>query len=207
MFALAATDLAFYSSYAAYRDARQSAGNADYATPPPRETLEELSLAPFRLEYLTRPTTFVPLLLVGAQLANLERGDEDDGFYEIRYADDVNEAEINLFFTAGIGYGPGVTEEAFFRGFLNNHFSHRFGRWGGLALSSGIFALGHLGRGNQANALEAGLFGAYVGWLQQRNNYAIGEGVAIHFWTNFLAGLTALQHGGRANLIQLGFSF
>ena len=123
-------------------------------------------------------------------------------------AEDVNRAVLGLYHTVGIGMGPAVAEEALFRGFLNNHFSHHYGRWGGLALSSALFAIGHLGEGNQADALTAGLFGAYVGLLQQRNGYAIGEGVAIHFWTNFLAGLTALSHGGPAeDLLTFTFSF
>ncbi len=207
VFALAATDIAFYSSYAAYRDARQADDNDGYTTPAPRESFTDLLLAPFRLEYLARPTTFIPLLVVAAQIADIEEGDRDDDFYEVRYAEDVNETEIKLFHTVGLGMGPAVAEEAFFRGFLNNDFSHRFGRWTGLALSSGVFAAGHLNQGNQASALEALAFGAYAGYLQQRNGYAIGEGVAIHFWGNFLAGLAAVEHGGSANLVHLGFRF
>ncbi len=208
IFSLAATDIALYSGYAAYRDARAARDNEGYSTPAPHEELGDLALAPFQLEYLRRPTTFIPLLLAGVVLAQTDAGDTDDGLYEIRYADDVNETELRLFYTLGIGMGPAVTEEAFFRGFLNNHFSHQYGRWGGLALSSGLFALGHIGQGNQADALTAGVFGAYVGLLQQHNAYAIGEGVAIHFWSNFLAGLTALRHGGSAaNLLTFAYTF
>ncbi|MDH3452660.1 MAG: CPBP family intramembrane metalloprotease, partial [Gammaproteobacteria bacterium] len=208
IFVLAAADTAMYSGYAAYRDGREEGNNEGFSTPAPHEALSDLALAPFQLTYLSRPTTFIPLLLVGAALAQTESGDTGDGFYEIRYADDVNETELQLFQTLGIGMGPAVAEEAFFRGFLNNHFSHHYGRWGGLALSSTLFALGHLGQGNQADALTAGIFGAYVGLLQQRNRYAIGEGVAIHFWSNFLAGLTALQHGGSAdNLLTFSYPF
>ena len=103
--------------------------------------------------------------------------------------------------------GPAVGEEAFFRGFLNNQLSHQLGRWWGLGLSSGIFALGHSGTGNQASALQAGIFGLYTGWLQQHNNYAIGEGVAIHFWGNFLASAVAIANGGSAELMRLNFEF
>jgi len=208
VFALAATDIALYSGYAAYRDGRAATGNEGYSTPAPHEGLKELALAPFQLDYLIRPTTFVPLLLVGAALSQTSPGDPNDGLYEIRYTDDVNETLLNLYYTVGIGMGPGVSEEAFFRGFLNNHFSHQYGRWGGLALSSSLFALGHLGEGNQADALTAGIFGAYVGLLQQRNGYAIGEGVAIHFWSNFLSGLAALQRGGPVeNLLTFAIEF
>lgn len=208
IFVLAAADIAMFSGYAAYRDGRLKNDNEGFITPAPHETFGDLALAPFQVDYLLRPTTYIPLLLAGAALSQTQSGDPNDGLYEIRYADDVNTALLGLYQTVGIGMGPAVAEEAFFRGFLNNHFSHQYGRWGGLALSSALFALGHLGEGNQADALTAGVFGAYVGLLQQRNGYAIGEGVAIHFWSNFLAGLTALRHGGPAeNLLTFAFSF
>jgi membrane protease YdiL (CAAX protease family) len=208
IFILVAADIAMFSGYAAYRDGRLENDNKGFSTPAPHETFSDLALAPFQIDYLLRPTTYIPLLLVGAALSQTESGDPNDGLYEIRYADDVNTTVLGLYHTVGIGMGPAVAEEALFRGFLNNHFSHLYGRYGGLALSSALFALGHLGEGNQADALTAGVFGAYVGLLQQRNGYAIGEGVAIHFWSNFLAGLTALQHGGPAeNLLTFAFSF
>ena len=34
---------------------------------------------------------------------------------------------------------------------------------------------------------------AYTGYLQQINNYRIGQGVAIHFWWNFLVTLGMLK--------------
>jgi hypothetical protein len=39
----------------------------------------------------------------------------------------------------------------------------------------------------------AAVFGAYLGWLQQQNDYAIGQGVAVHFWWNFLTSLALLK--------------
>lgn len=208
IFQLLAVDIAMFSGYAAYRDGRAAMDNKGFSTPAPEETFSDLALAPFQVDYLLRPTTYVPLLLVGAALSQTSDGDTSDGLYEIRYTDDVNETVLALYQTVGIGMGPAVAEEAFFRGFLNNHFTHQYGRWGGVALSSTLFALGHLGEGNQADALTAGLFGVYVGLLQQRNGFAIGEGVAIHFWTNFLAGLTALARGGPASdLVTLSFQF
>ena len=50
-----ATDTALYSSFAAYRDGR-SRDTRYYRTPAPKETLGELALAPFKWEYLSRPT-------------------------------------------------------------------------------------------------------------------------------------------------------
>src|SRR5882762_7154776 len=57
-----ATDTALYSSFAAYRDARARDGRG-YRTPAPKESLSDLALAPFSWEFLSRPTTFLPLAL------------------------------------------------------------------------------------------------------------------------------------------------
>jgi uncharacterized protein len=55
--------------------------------------------------------------------------------------------------------------------------------------------------------VQAGLAGAYLGWVQQRNNFAIGEGVAIHYWVNVIAGIAAIRHGGSAQLVSLSLPF
>src|SRR5262249_29163147 len=56
-----ATDTALYSSFGAYRDAREKNNNSGYRTPAPKESLGDLALSPFRWEYLSRPTTFIPI--------------------------------------------------------------------------------------------------------------------------------------------------
>jgi membrane protease YdiL (CAAX protease family) len=100
-----------------------------------------------------------------------------------------------------------VGEEAFFRGFLNNEFSERYGdRWG-LAVSSLIFGLGHTGQGQTANVLQATAAGLYLGWLHQRNGFETGEGVALHYWINVLAGLSAIRNGERMQVLELNISF
>jgi membrane protease YdiL (CAAX protease family) len=76
---------------------------------------------------------------------------------------------------------------------LNNGLSDSLGPGWGLVTSSAIFGLAHEGVGNQATIAQAMLFGLYLGWLQQRNDYDIGEGVAIHFWWNFLVSLGTLK--------------
>jgi len=45
------TDMALYSGYAAYRDARER-DNAGFRTPAPRETRTHLAVAPFSFNYL-----------------------------------------------------------------------------------------------------------------------------------------------------------
>jgi hypothetical protein len=43
--------------------------------------------------------------------------------------------------------------------------------------------------------------------VQQRNGFEIGEGVALHYWINVLAGLAAIRNGGSAPLLTLSVPF
>lgn len=194
-----ATDTALYSSFGAYRDAR-SRDNSGYRTPLPRESLNDLAVAPFSFKYLSRPTTFIPLLL---QAAAVLGGKSSYGIY--RHAD-VSQGDLHTFNFVS-NEMTAVGEEAMFRGFLNNEFSNRYGDTNGLMTSSAIFGLAHTGQGQTANALQAAAAGLYLGWVQQRNGFEIGEGVALHYWINVLAGISAIRNGGSAPLLNVRLSF
>ena len=192
-----ATDTAFYSSFAAYRDGR-SRDARNYRTPAPQEKLSDLAVAPFKWEYLSRPTTFIPL---GIQL--VAAASDRYGVYR---APDVSTNALYAYELTANEF-TAVGEEGLFRGFLNNELSDRWGNGWGLAGSSAIFGLAHSGQGQTANAVQAGLAGAYLGWVQQRNNFQIGEGVAIHYWVNVIAGIAAIRHGGSAQLVSFSLPF
>jgi hypothetical protein len=188
LYGTALTDLSLYSAYGAYRDARQQAGNRGYATPAPQETLAQAASAPFQWEYLQRPTTWLPVLVALAAAASPPTG----ASYLYRPQGGLTRDEMAYGF-AGEFEMVAVGEESFFRGLLNNGFSSAFGENWGLASSSAVFGLAHAGVGAQATPLAATLFGGYLGWLHQRNDYDIREGVAIHFWWDFLTGIAMLK--------------
>jgi len=181
-------DVSFYSSFGAYRDARNAQRNQGYSTPAPQETLGDLMVAPFRWEFLSRPTAFIPIAI---PLYLLFTPVDDE---QLVYAPDesISRDEIGQLSFVQME-GVAVGEEAFFRGVLNNGLSSAFGETPGLLGSATLFGLAHAGIGGQADPLTAGLFGLYLGWLQQRNDYEIGEGVAVHFWWNFLITLNFLR--------------
>jgi len=192
-----ATDTALYSSFGAYRDARARDDRA-YRTPAPKETLSDLALAPFSWEFLSRPTTLIPLALQAWAAARSK--------YGIYRADDVSSQQLHAYNLTANEF-TAVGEEGFFRGFLNNEFSNRWGDGWGLAGSSLVFGLAHTGQGQTANAVQAALAGAYLGWVQQRNGFQIGEGVALHYWFNVIAGISAIRNGGSAPLVTLRVPF
>lgn len=196
-----ATDTALYSSFAAYRDAR-ARNNAGYWTPAPRESLTDIAAAPFRLEYLSRATTWMPLAIEALLLVTAD----DSESWGIYRDDDVSAADLYAF-NALSNEMTAVGEEAFFRGFLNNEFSNDLGEGWGLVLSSVVFGLAHTGQGQTATPVGATLAGFYFGWLHQKNAYDIREGAALHFWFNVLAGISAIENGGSAELVHLDFRF
>jgi hypothetical protein len=194
-----ATDTALYSSFSAYRDARQR-DERTYRTSAPKESLSDLALAPFSWKLLSRPTTFIPLAL---QAWAVSRSKDD---YAIYRSDDVSARDLHIYNVTANEF-TAVGEEGFFRGFVNNEFSDRWGDGWGLVWSSLLFGVSHTGQGQSANALQATLAGAYLGWMQQRNEFEIVEGVALHYWINVLAGVAAIRHGGSAPLLSLSVSF
>ncbi|MFL6623632.1 MAG: CPBP family intramembrane glutamic endopeptidase [Sulfurifustis sp.] len=194
-----ATDMALYSSYAAYRDAR-ARDNSGYRLSAPRESLTDLAAAPFSFQYLSRPTTFIPIAIQAvAAFSGSNR-------YRVDRANDVSKNDLYAF-TFIANEMTAVGEEAMFRGFLNNEFSDRYGDNWGLAISSVIFGLSHSGQGQTANAAQATLAGVYLGWLHQRNGYEASEGAALHYWVNVLAGVAAIRNGGSAQLVSFNVSF
>ena len=192
-----ATDTVLYSSFGAYRDARQRDDRA-YRTPAPKESLSDLALAPFSWEFLSRPTTFVPLAVQAWAVSR--------SGYGIYRGHDVSTGDLQVY-NATANEFTAVGEEGFFRGFLNNEFSARWGNGWGLAGSSLLFGVAHTGQGQTANAIQASIAGAYLGWVQQRNGFEIGEGVALHYWINVLAGIAAIRKGGSAPLLTLSVPF
>jgi hypothetical protein len=194
-----ATDTMLYSSFGAYRDARQRDDRA-YRTPAPKESLSELALAPFSWEFLSRPTTFIPLAL---QAWAVSRSKYAYGIYR---GGDVSTRDLHIYNVTANEF-TAVGEEGFFRGFVNNEFSDRWGDGWGLTGSSLLFGIAHTGQGQTANAVEASIAGAYLGWVHQRNGFQIGEGVALHYWINVIAGFAAIRNGGSAPLLSLRVPF
>jgi len=192
-----ATDTALYSSFGAYRDAR-ARDDRPYRTPAPKESLYDLALAPFSWEFLSRPTTFIPLALQAWAATRSS--------YGIYRADDVSSGQLHAYNATANGF-TAVGEEGFFRGFLNNELSNRWGDNWGLAGSSLLFGIAHTGQGQTANALQAAIAGAYLGWVQQRNGFQIGEGVALHYWFNVIAGISAIRKGGGATVVSVQLPF
>ncbi|WDE05298.1 CPBP family intramembrane metalloprotease [Thalassomonas viridans] len=189
----------FASSYDAYkRKSRHRQFN--HGVIAPGEDIKDLWQAPFKFEQLSKPSTYVPLLLFAAYVSSR------DNVYAIRRSGDISSGTLYAGNFAGNLF-TGVGEEAFFRGYVNTELSHQLGENLGLAASSVLFGAMHSGDGNQASFGEAAVIGGYLGWLHQKNNYNLSQGVALHYWFNVIAGLAELHHGGQVPIFQYSVEF
>ena len=198
LYATGLINLQFYSAYAAYRDQRNIESNAGYETPAPEESAADLALAPFRWEHLSRPTVWLPLLI--PLYAVLTPASDEQFLFEPD--DSISRDEMAAWFFVQHEM-VAVGEESFFRGILNNGLSSSLGPGWGLGTSSLLFGAAHIGAPDGNTPVFATLFGLYVGWLQQENEYRIGQGIAIHYWWNVLVSLSMLaerDNPGQMNL-------
>ncbi|MCB0393993.1 MAG: CPBP family intramembrane metalloprotease [Bdellovibrionales bacterium] len=152
--------------------------NGDFDFLQTEEKSDDLMLAPFHFEYALRPTTFIPLAVLGAFLV-----------YEHNYmgggAGSLSLGEAAL--TSGVSYGAGVAEETMFRGWMMMNMRESWGSdfWSGFA-SGTIFGFAHYSEENKFPVPQL-LVGYYLGWLTQHNDWTLSESIFMHTWWDIIA--------------------
>ncbi len=197
--------LSAYQVFAASVPSLQERGH--YRFLPNPEGVGDLLVSPFRLEYLKKPTTYIPLGLFTA-LAGLavssERGSsQTDNSRLVPYH------FRDALFTTGVSFNAGVSEEAFFRGYALPWFYQAFGeRWFfANGMQAAAFGLAHYNPENESTAIHmliTGTMGYYFGSMTRRNDWNVGEAIFLHFWWDivaFTAGYLTLRE------IRFDFSF
>jgi hypothetical protein len=164
-----------YSLYAAYRDVRKYNGNSGYSYKMPNDSLADLTFAPFKWSIIKKPEVWVGLLGFFALAAGTS------------FIANSLDASSKVSLSSGSETYPamalpiGISEEAFFRGFLQPQLSEYLTPWGGIMTSSFAFGAAHIGN---AQALEPedrqsyytfvvpfiSTLGVYLGWLTYKNN-------------------------------------
>ena len=165
----------FVSAFHAFRtsvEAKKKSGEYEFLTH--EETTGDLMLAPLRFDYLLRPTTFLPLLLIGAAITL-----DDPHHYKISRSDSL--------FVTGLSFNAGVSEEAFFRGtmmpYAKNEGASDF--WSN-AITAVLFGAAHIDSDNPFPLMQT-LGGYYFGYLTQKNQWTLSEAVFVHFWWDIIA--------------------
>ena len=138
---------------------------------PEKQNLKSIHTAPFEFSYLSRPTTFIPLV-VGFGLATSEfnRPSRPDHF-ELRVSD--------VAASTSISYVAGVSEEAMFRGWMQPIlFENTQNFWVANTIQAVAFGYSH----DNAQPYFQIAFGLYTGWLTPKNNWDLSEAIFIHTW-------------------------
>jgi membrane protease YdiL (CAAX protease family) len=144
------------------------------------ETPMDLLAAPFQFAYLQRKTTWIPMVIAaGLGALSTEYYDEE------KYQRDPFSAS-DAFYASAFSYNAGVSEEALFRGYMQPVLYQAWDSpfWSN-AVQALVFGLAHLGSIDRPVA-QIGM-GYYLGWLQQRRDWTLGEGIFIHAWWDVIA--------------------
>lgn len=147
------------------------------------DTPMEILTAPFDFKYLTRSSTYIPLL-VGGSLSWYLATHPGPSFTRRT----VNRED--MVFSSAFSFGAGTHEEAVFRGWIMPVL-HEQGLSAPIAnVGQGLlFALAHLGNNNLP--LPQLFLGLHLGRITQRNQWTLGEAVFIHTWWDVFAFLSS----------------
>lgn len=162
--------LSAYDTFSSRVKAYQAEGK--YQFYPKDQSMEDLLKAPFHFNYLKRPTTWIPFFLgiLG-------------GYYTVN-SSDVPEHTVranDLAVSTYVSYEAGTGEEAFFRGYLHPIlYEETNGSWVANAGQAVVFGFAH---GPKAYPQLA--MGYYLGWLAEKNQFELGEGIFVHAWWDF----------------------
>ncbi len=166
--AQSAQHVLLYSVYSTYRDlGRAPAHESGYF---------DLASSPFRPQYLIDPHVFLPLLILAASAA----ASPSSGGRVTLVPPGMKSGHGDLY-TGVISFNAGVSEEAFFRGFLNTSFSRSMGPLLGGLLSGVLFGAAHFD-GTLASVSFPTVAGFYFAYLHYTNGFDIRPGIALHFW-------------------------
>jgi membrane protease YdiL (CAAX protease family) len=205
-------NLWFYGVFASYRDARLARGDFGARFPVAEENLTDLLIAPFNPHVLKSPWVWagLPAMLgaaVGASYV-ISHATSNRASVALRTLSDGGGVQFfGKHYGTAEGFALGeaynttmflpvaVGEESLFRGALQAGLSESLGLWQGWALGSAIFGAAHTFNfiGDENGVKEAAyavpylmVTGSYLGFLYIHSDFSLLQGVAVHFWYDFL---------------------
>ena len=89
-------------------------------------------------------------------------GEGIEGVYQFK----GDASGIRILLLMALIIGPG--EELFWRGFIQRHFEHRFGRWNGFLTGAAFYTGVHVFSGNPMLILAALVAGLFWGWMYMK---------------------------------------
>jgi membrane protease YdiL (CAAX protease family) len=175
--AMASGSFSLFDTFRNASDGRREDGQ--YAFLATRERTKDVLLAPFRFDYLSRPTTLVPLGIISALAVYIANSDQ-------RTIERVALRGSDYAFGASFSYLAGTHEEALFRGWLMPVLTEYVSAdTTANVVQSVLFAAAHLG--STPLPLPQLLLGWHLGYVTLQNDWSLGEAAFIHTWWDVVA--------------------
>ena len=170
-----------FSLFQSFRTAarlRQDDGQYQFIHSNPQP--EDLALAPFHVQYLLQPTTYIPLVIgLGLNLW-IATSPAPDGWVKDSFRRE------DAAFAAGFSYNAGTHEEAIFRGWLMPVFREYWmnDTWAN-GMQAAVFGAAHLS--TTPLPIIQVLLGWHLGSITQKNGWDMREAVFIHAWWDVMS--------------------
>lgn len=191
-----------FSALHAFRNAADSRRDGgQYSFLGAEVTVPDVALAPFRFEYLKRPSAYIPLGLISALAIYSSQAKSET-------MESVALKPVDLGFGGTFAYLAGTHEEALFRGWMMPVLREYVG--GDVTsniLQSLAFAVAH--RSTVSVPITQLILGYHWGYVTQRDGWTLGEAAFTHAWWDVIAFLaiyskreietSASIHGGTAH--------
>jgi len=205
------------SLFTTYRSAYRSTGYDLKSAGVDDSSIGSLAFSPFRKENLFDPTVYLAGLF-GIVAAVYDSQNAKNDFSDIDRVGILG-TEANKEWGLGlysadafaVSLAAGVSEEALWRGLLQNEMEISLGKRKGLWTTASIFGAAHVvdldGDINLGRAGFATMAGLYLGHLFQKNDHRLAKPIAAHFWYNFAVMMTSFALDPDNNPLGVKISF
>jgi hypothetical protein len=175
----------FVNTFDSYREAAKMNGITEGID---QTSTGDLFIAPFKADNWSSPWVWIPIASVAAYVTYDYINTTNNGSLN-RQA--VLSPYSNYLYTVNyVGvqpFGSGAPEEMFFRGFLQHEFYSAVpSEFFSIPLTTALFTFAHAPGNGRFTAAVAG---AYLGYLADRNDGKLSQGITVHFWGDLLLGL------------------
>jgi hypothetical protein len=205
------------SLFTTYRRALRSEGYDLRSMGVDDTSVGKLFLSPFRKEYYSDPMVILAGLM-GIAVAVHDSRNSGNSFADVRRvgilgADANQEWGLGLYGidAFGLSLAAGVSEEAIWRGLIQNEMEVTFGKRWGLWSAATLFGAAHVvnldGELSGYRVLVATIAGLYLGHLYQKREHRLGRAIAAHFWYNFAAMMASFALDPENNPLGVRVSF
>jgi len=205
------------SLFTTYRNALRSEGYDLKNRGVDDTSVGNLLLSPFRKENYSDSMVILAGML-GIAAAAYDSRNSKNNFNDISrigiLGSDANQEWGSALYgidAFGVSLAAGVSEEAMWRGLIQNEMELTLGKRWGLYTTAGIFGAAHIvdldGQINAGRVAIATAGGLYLGYLYQKNEHSLGKPIAAHFWYNFAVMMTSFALDPEDNPLGVKVSF